>query len=103
MKIKFILFISSVKEKNRQVTMMKAFDSTVRPVEGDIIEDPGFHPEYHNGYEVVKVTMNYSSDECWVSLSPLAIEKEDIEIAIYIDHLQANGWQVISKEELHNT
>ncbi|UOR13658.1 hypothetical protein [Halobacillus amylolyticus] len=69
---KFNAFLSSVKEeKNLQEVVMKTFESNIRPVEGDIIDDPGFHPQFHNGYEVAKVTITYASDECWVSLNHL--------------------------------
>lgn len=106
MKINLLLFIASVKEqqnKNRQEVMMKAFESNIRPVGGDILDDPGFDPQFHNGYEVVKVTIDYASDECWVSLSPLAMEMEEIAVETYIGKLQANGWRVVSKEELQRT
>lgn len=105
MKINLVLFISSVKEqneKNKHETMMKTYESTIRPVEGDIIDDPGFDPAFHNGYEVVKVTINYTTDECWVSLTPLAIEIEEIKIETYINKLAAHGWRIVSKEELYN-
>lgn len=98
MKINLMLFISSVKEKHIQEAMMKTFESNIRPVEGDIIDDPGFDPEFHNGYEVVKVTINYASNECWVSLTPLAIEVEEIKIETYIKKLEEHGWRVVSKE-----
>lgn len=103
MKINLILFISSVKEpneKNIQEVMIKTFESNIRPVEGDIIDDPGFHPKFHNGYEVVKVTINYAADECWVSLTPLAIEIEEIKIETYIKKLEAHGWTIVSIEEI---
>lgn len=99
MKIKLVLFISSMKEKNKQAAMMKTFESNIRPVIGDIIDDPGFHPKFHNGYEVVKVTIRYASDECWVSMSPLAIEIEEIPFDTYIKNLEAHGWREISAEE----
>ncbi|MBP1989639.1 hypothetical protein [Paenibacillus eucommiae] len=105
MKINMMLFISSIKEqkeKNIQEIMMKTLESNIRPVKGDIIDDPGFHPGFHNGYEVVKVTINYASDECWVSLTPLAIEIEEINIETYINKLEAHGWRVVSKEEIKN-
>lgn len=100
MKINLILFVSSTKEPHGYATiMMKTFESNIRPVEGDILNDPGFHPQFHNGYEVVKVTIDYASDECWVSLTPLAIELEDIPITTYIENLQAHGWHTVSKEQ----
>ncbi len=106
MKINLIIFISSVKEqteKNIGEVMIKTFESTIRPAIGDILDDPGFHPGYHNGYEVVKVTINYATDECFVSLSPLMLEKEDIEMSTYIDGLKAHGWHIVSKEEFKTT
>ncbi|MNE74046.1 hypothetical protein D3C80_1700920 [compost metagenome] len=82
---------------------MKTYHSNIRPVQGDIIDDPGFHSEFHNGYEVIKVTLNYAVDECWVSLAPLAIELENIPIETYIQKLTANGWRVVSNEEINHT
>ncbi|MGO4548873.1 hypothetical protein AB4Z29_29190 [Paenibacillus sp. 2TAB23] len=101
MKIHFILFVSSVTqecERDAHASLMKTFDSAIRPMQGDIIDDPGFDSDYHNGYEVVKITMNYASEECWVSLSPLAIELENIHIETYIAKLKANGWRPFSKD-----
>jgi hypothetical protein len=101
MKIKMIIFLTSSKEQkenNRTEIVMKTFESTIRPVKGDIIDDPGFDSRFHNGYEVVKVTINYETNECYVSLHPLAMELE--EISIYIDKLKANEWSIVSKEEL---
>ena len=101
MKINLVIFVSSVKEQSENTiaeVMIKTFESTIRPVKGDILDDPGFHPGYHNGYEVVKVTINYAENECFVSLSPLVLEREDIETQTYIDRLKAHGWRVVSKE-----
>ena len=102
-KINLIVFVSSVKEQKKYKIaelMMKTFESDIRPVQGDIIDDPGFHPGFHNGYEVVKVTVNYASNECFVSLQPLVLEIEKITIEIYIEKLKAHGWRVVPKEEL---
>ncbi|MBM7632967.1 hypothetical protein [Geomicrobium sediminis] len=99
MNIQLILFITSVHEDANQENskmMMKAFESDFRPALGDIIEDPGFDPRFHNGYEVAKVTVNYSANECLVSLSPIAIEKEEIAVTEYVDKLLQNGWKVCS-------
>ena len=103
MKIHLMIFITSVqeqKENNRQELMMKTFESNIRPVKGDIIEDPGFDFGFHNGYEIVKVSINYAANECFVSLTPPAQEIEEITIEVYIEKLVANGWRVVSKEEL---
>ncbi len=84
MKINLMIFISSKKEQkenNIGEIVIKTFESNIRPVKGDILDDPGFH----NGYEVVKVTMNYALNECWVSLCPLELEREEIEIENYIE------------------
>ena len=75
---------------------------TVRLVKGDIIDDPGFDSRFHNGYEVVKVTINYATNECYVSLHPLAMELEEMSINDYIDKLVTNEWLIVSKEELSN-
>ena len=103
MKIHLLIFITSVleqKENNIQELMMKTFESDIRPVKGDIIDDPGFHFGFHNGYEIVKVSINYASNECYVSLTPLAQEIEEITIEVYIEKLEAHGWRLVSKEEL---
>ncbi|MDL4839893.1 hypothetical protein [Aquibacillus rhizosphaerae] len=103
MKINMIIFLTSTKEErgnNRSEMVMKTIQSTVRPVKGDIIDDPGFDSRFHNGYEVVKVTLNYESNECYVSLHPIAIDLEENTLNDYIDHLVTNGWRIISKEEL---
>ncbi|MEG2018799.1 MAG: hypothetical protein RR128_10120 [Clostridium sp.] len=105
MKINLMIFVSSVNEqktKSMYKVMMKTFESNIRPVQGDVIDDPGFHPKFHNGYEVVKVTLNYAIDECWVSLAPLAIEIEEISLEMNTKNLEAHGWRVVSKEELEN-
>jgi hypothetical protein len=105
MKINLLIFISSVKEQKEngiQEAMMKTIESTIRPVKGDIIDDPGFGPGFHNGYEVVKVTINYASNECFVSLRPLVLEEEEIKIETYIEKLEAHGWRIVSKEALEN-
>ena len=103
MKIKMLIFLTSSKEQienNRTQMVMKTFESAIRPVKGDIIDDPGFDARFHNGYEVVKVTINYETNECYVSLHPLASDLEEICINDYIDKLVANEWRIVSKEEL---
>ncbi len=103
MKINLAIFISSIngqKESNSGKLLMKTFKSNIRPVKGDIIEDPGFHADYHNGYEVVRVTINYTLNECFVSLHPLVLEREKMKTENYIERLEANGWNIVSKEEL---
>ena len=101
LKIKMIIFLTSLQEKdqNQSTIVMKTFDSMTRPVKGDIIADPGFDPRFHNGYEVVKVTLDYTVDECYVSLSPLAIELEEISLNDYIEKLVAYDWRIVPKEE----
>jgi hypothetical protein len=98
MNIHLIIFVASINEE-QVVTMKKTFQSDFRPVEGDIIDDPGFSPRFHNGYEVVKVTINYATEECWVSLAPLAVELEEISIEEYVEKLQGHSWQIFEKEE----
>jgi len=105
MEINLVIFISSINEQLKNNTgevMMKTFESNIRPAKGDILEDPGFHPGFHNGYEVVKVTINYASNDCFVSLNPLVLEREEIKLETYIERLKAHGWRVVSKEELIN-
>jgi hypothetical protein len=72
---------------------MKSFESHFRPAIGDIIEDPGFDSRFHNSYEVVKVSINYSLNECLVSLAPLFIEQENMSAEDYIEKLKNNGWK----------
>lgn len=106
MKIKMIIFLTSLKNQNdhnRAEIVMKTFESTIRPVKGDIIDDPGFDSRFHNGYEVVKVTINYENNECHVSLHPLVLDLEEISIDDYIDKLVSNGWRIVLKEELSCT
>lgn len=103
MKINMIIFLTSSKEQlenSRTEIVIKSFESTIRPVKGDIIDDSGFDSRFHNGYEVVKVTINYEKNQCFVSLHPLALELEEIGINDYIDKLVANGWRIVTKEEL---
>lgn len=103
MRIHLIIFITSIKEQQETSVakmMIKTFESSIRPVNGDIIDDPGFHPGFHNGYEVVKVTLNYESSECYVSLQPLLIEVEEIKAETYIEKLETHGWRAVSKEEM---
>lgn len=101
MKIFLLAFISSYKDLNNNGSlMMKKFDSDFRPAKGDIIEDPGFLIGFHNGYEVVKVTINYELNECMVSLQPLVINKEEVSVEIYIENLKMHGWSVVSKDDL---
>ncbi|MGG0792160.1 hypothetical protein ABE132_26430 [Peribacillus simplex] len=95
-----MIFITSVKEQEKGISMMRTFESDIRPVKGDIIDDPGFDSGFHNGYEVVKVSINYASNECFVSLHPLALEIEEIKMETYIEKLEAHGWRAVSKEEL---
>jgi len=105
MKINLVIFISSIKEQkesNVGELMMKTFESNIRPAKGDILEDPGFHPGFHNGYEVVKVTISYASNECFVSLHPLVLEREELKVETYIERLKAHGWRVVSKEDMKN-
>ncbi|MFF2500043.1 hypothetical protein [Peribacillus sp. NPDC058075] len=49
MNINLMIFITSRKEQEKNRLMMKTFESDIRPVKGDIIDDPGFDPGYHNG------------------------------------------------------
>ncbi|OEH86968.1 hypothetical protein BHU72_01545 [Desulfuribacillus stibiiarsenatis] len=100
MKINLIIFVSSKEEKHIYEVFMKTFESAIRPNIGDIIDDPGFDPKFHNGYEVVKVTISYANDECWVSLAPMVIELQDIEVASYMEKLVSNGWVIVSRDEL---
>lgn len=98
--ISLMLFVSSLNqepsEENTQ-PLMKTFESNFRPQVGDIIDDPGFDSSFHNGYEVVKVTINYTSNECLVSLVPLAIEVEKISVEDYIKKLKTHGWSIPSR------
>ncbi|MGZ9819658.1 hypothetical protein ACXM0N_27740 [Peribacillus simplex] len=48
MKINSMIFISSVIEQEKSISMMKTFEYDIRPVKGDIMDDPGFH----NGYKL---------------------------------------------------
>ncbi|MFC4101435.1 hypothetical protein [Paenibacillus xanthanilyticus] len=100
MNIQLVLFLTSLGEEATSHLMLKTFTSDIRPVRGDLIDDPGFDPRFHNGYEVVKVTISYAADECWVSLAPLAIEVQEMPMADYKAKLEANGWREVTKDEL---
>ncbi|MFX3633938.1 MAG: hypothetical protein ACE3L7_26645 [Candidatus Pristimantibacillus sp.] len=104
MKINLLFFLHSIKKgntpKDKHEILIKTFESPVRPIKGDILDDPGFHPDFHNGYEVAKVTINYEFNECWVSLTPLALEIENIPKETYLNNLIHHGWRTISIEEL---
>ena len=94
MKIHMMIFVHTP-EGTDAVWLQKTFESNIRPVVGDIIDDPSFSPQFHNGYEVVKVTLNYEHKECWVSLAPLVLELTEIPVADYIEQLQENGWRKV--------
>ncbi|WP_238321828.1 hypothetical protein [Carnobacterium jeotgali] len=98
--INLLLFVSSLNqeptEENTQA-LVKTVESNFRPQVGDIIDDPGFDSNFHNGYEVAKVTINYTSNECFVSLVPLAIEVEEISVEDYINRLKTHGWSIQSR------
>jgi hypothetical protein len=96
--IHLMIFVSSINEPEKSAAMMKTIESSIRPVKGDILDDPGFHPDFHNGYEVVKVTLNYAEGDCWVSLAPLAIEVQDINIGTYLKNLELHGWRTVAPE-----
>lgn len=100
MKIHMLIFISAMNEEHTGVMMLKTVESDIRPAQGDILDDPGFHPQFHNGYEVVKVTLNYTTHECWLSLSPLALELQEIKLEAYKEHLESHGWREVTREEL---
>jgi hypothetical protein len=78
-----------VKSQEKSISMMKTIESDISPVKGDIMDDSGFDSGFHNGYEVVKVTINYAWNECFVSLHPLAMEIEEIRMETYIEKLEA--------------
>ncbi|MGM0845674.1 MAG: hypothetical protein ACQEUT_11910 [Bacillota bacterium] len=100
MNINLLLFVTSTKEKNVAETLIKTIQSDIRPMKGDILEDPGFDSSFHNGYEVVKVTIDFDGNACWVSLSPLLIEKEEMKFTAYIDKLKKHGWRAVTREEV---
>ena len=101
MHIQFVIFITPLKQNSSESKlMMKTFESIIRPVVGDIIDDPGFDSRFHNGYEVVKVTLNYATDTCIVSLAPLVLELQEISIEEYVQKLEHNGWEIVEKENV---
>lgn len=102
MNVNLLIFVSSAKYSKSQASrnLVKTYESDFRPAKGDCLDDPGFHPSFHNGYEVARVTINYAKNECWVSLTPLAPEIESISIEEYISHLKAHGWREFKKQEL---
>ncbi|MDQ0208405.1 hypothetical protein [Alkalicoccobacillus murimartini] len=97
MNIQLLVFFHS-SDHSKQELMGKTYESDIRPIIGDIIHDPGFHSKFHNGYEVVKVTLDYSNNECLVSLSPLVVELQEITFEEYAEHLREHGWSSIKKD-----
>lgn len=47
---------------------MKTFEFNIRPVKGDIIDDPGFHSGFYNGYEIVIIHTREQKSEKLLSL-----------------------------------
>lgn len=84
--------------------LMKIFESIIRPMEGDLLDDPGFYAEPYD-YSIIKISINYETDECYVSMMPVRIENMDLKVLhTYIEKLKTNGWSVIPTEELvHGT
>lgn len=84
--------------------LMKTFESMIRPMEGDLLDDPGFYAEPYD-YSIIKISINYETDECYVSMMPVRIENMDLKVLhTYIEKLKTNGWSVIPTEELvHGT
>ncbi len=37
-----------------------------------------------------------------VSLHPLVLDKEEIEVETYIKKLETNGWEIMSKQEVES-
>ncbi|GIN61842.1 hypothetical protein J27TS8_18350 [Robertmurraya siralis] len=64
MNINLLIFVSSLNNNHKNEVLQKSYQSDFRPMIGDIVDVPGFHPQYHNGYEVVKVTINYHINMC---------------------------------------
>lgn len=101
MKIHFVIFVSSIIKKSTSKALMKTVESDFRPQVGDIIDDPGFDRKFHNGYEVVKVTVNYAEQECFASLAPLVVEQEEMEIEKYLNKLEENGWREMPNDKMN--
>ncbi|MCQ6343507.1 hypothetical protein NPM06_28745 [Bacillus cereus] len=82
--------------------LMKTFESMIRPMEGDLLDDPGFYAEPYD-YSIIKISINYETDECYVSMMPVRIENMDLKVLhTYIEKLKMNGWSVIPTEEFVN-
>lgn len=80
------------------VTLLKNFESDIKPCEGDLIEDPAF-AEYPFGYEVVKVTIDFAENACYVSIGVLELDSGDgVILTGYVDHALAHGWRLEKAE-----
>lgn len=82
----------SLKDGSSSETLFKAIDSNIRSNQGDIIEDPAFFSYSYNPI-VITVRINYGQDKCYISLSELVLETNDLDdLTEYVINAQINGW-----------
>ncbi|MFZ3578777.1 hypothetical protein [Virgibacillus sp. DJP39] len=43
------------------------------------------------------MTINYASNECYVSLQPIVLELQEIKVESYLEKQEAHGWRAIQK------
>lgn len=70
----------------------KEFESNIVPHKGDLISDSVWKDPYE--YEVVEININYSENECYVSLAPIKLETNDIEhLKKYTEMTKLHHWE----------
>ncbi|MCQ6288740.1 MULTISPECIES: hypothetical protein [Bacillus cereus group] len=95
----YVVQLVTLQDGSHVSGLMKTFKSIIRPMEGDLLDDPGFYAEPYE-YTIIKTSINYETDECYVSMKPILMETMDEKVLYtYIEKLKMNGWSVIPTEE----
>jgi hypothetical protein len=86
----------SINEINKNaksfVSLYKSIYSNIKPCIGDMIHDSAFINVPYDG-KVVQVTIDYSKDECYVSLKVLILDTPDTnKLMEYTNNAIKNGW-----------
>lgn len=72
-------------------TMTKEFESPVIPHVGDKIADSVWKDPYE--HNVLEVTIDYSTDKCYVTLEPIKFENNNKNILkSWHDMVRSHGW-----------
>ncbi|PEO00194.1 hypothetical protein CN553_07430 [Bacillus cereus] len=59
----YLIQLVTLQDGSHVSGLMKTFESTIRPMEGDLLDDPGFYVEPYE-YIIIKISINYGTDEC---------------------------------------